>query len=90
MFWIETSHGEISLLKLEKGAYTIQNPKAYLMDGSVLTERHKSIDALKGERMSGNNVLKGEIDVRDDGYFVTSIPFDKGFTVVWITKKICI
>ena len=31
--------------------------------------------------MSGNNVLKGEIDVRDDGYFVTSIPFDKGFTV---------
>lgn len=75
-------------LKLEKGAYTIQNPKAYLMDGSVLTERHKSIDALKGERMSGNNVLKGEIDVRDDGYFVTSIPFDKGFTVRLDNKEI--
>ena len=75
-------------LKLEKGAYTIQNPKAYLMDGSVLTERNKSIDALKGERMSGNNVLKGEIDVRDDGYFVTSIPFDKGFTVRLDNKEI--
>ena len=75
-------------LKLEKGAYTIQNPKAYLMDGSVLTERNKNIDALKGERMSGNNVLKGEIDVRDDGYFVTSIPFDKGFTVRLDNKEI--
>ncbi len=38
--------------KIGERAYTIQNPKAYLMDGSVLTERHKSIDALKGERMS--------------------------------------
>lgn len=75
-------------LKLEKGSYTIQNPKAYLMDGSVLTDRNKNIDALKGERMSGNNVLKGEIEVRNDGYFVTSIPFDKGFTVRLDNKEI--
>lgn len=75
-------------LKLEKGSYTIQNPKAYLIDGSVLTDRNKNIDALKGERMSGNNVLKGEIEVRNDGYFVTSIPFDKGFTVRLDNKEI--
>lgn len=75
-------------LKLEKGSYTIQNPRAYLMDGSVLTDRNKNIDALKGERMSGNNVLKGEIEVRNDGYFVTSIPFDKGFTVRLDNKEI--
>ena len=76
------------ILKLEKGSYTIQNPKAYLMDGSVLTKRNKNIDALKGERMSGNNVLKGDIEVRDDGYFVTSIPFDKGFKVRLDKKEI--
>ena len=76
------------ILKLEKGSYIIQNPKAYLMDGSVLTKRNKNIDALKGERMSGNNVLKGDIEVRDDGYFVTSIPFDKGFKVRLDKKEI--
>lgn len=67
-------------ISLNKGEYEIQNPKAYLVDGTILTNRVKSVDPLIADRDS-NGIMSGTIDVRSDGYFVTSLPYQKGFKI---------
>ncbi len=34
-----------------------------------------------------NDCLKGHINMRNDGYFVLSIPYDKGFNITMDGKK---
>lgn len=65
---------------VSKGEYEIQNPKAYLADGSILSDRVNSVDPLIAKRHE-DSILSGDIKVTADGYFVTSLPYQKGFQV---------
>lgn len=74
-----TSWNTISI-RFSKGEYTIKNPQAYIMDGSVLDKRQNSIDKMKFEHKKGK-ILAGSINVQKKGYFITSLPYQKGYEI---------
>lgn len=67
-------------LEFSKGEYTIKNPKLYLMSGSVLNQQVSTIDKMNYENKKGS-VIAGTINVKEKGYFITSLPYQKGFIV---------
>lgn len=76
-----TKDGTLDLdIKFSKGEYTIQKPKAYTLAYDVLKQRRSNVDAMELKQMSTSS-LEGDIHVRKNGYFVTSFPYQKGFTV---------
>ncbi|MGM9834782.1 MAG: YfhO family protein [Bacilli bacterium] len=62
-----------------KGRYNISDIELYALDYAYLENVITKVDELKITKML-DNVLEGSIDVSKDGYFTTSIPYDKGFT----------
>ena len=63
-------------IKVSKGIYGISNIKTYVMDYSFIDDYDSfNIDVINSEKISGN------INVRNSGYFILSIPYDKGFDI---------
>lgn len=75
-------------ITLEKGTFTVHDPKAYLVDSSILKERSSDVDPLVGVRRQDSNGLSGSINVKENGYFITSLPYQKGFRVLLDGKRI--
>jgi uncharacterized membrane protein YfhO len=69
-------------LTFSPGLYTISDIQVYTLDASVLDTARKNKDEFIIDR---NNSLKdsviGRIDVRKDGWFNISLPYDKNFKV---------
>ncbi|MBQ9078884.1 MAG: YfhO family protein [Ruminococcus sp.] len=69
-------------LTFSPGLYTISDIQVYALDASVLDTARKNKDEFIIDR---NNSLKdsviGRIDVRKDGWFNISLPYDKNFKV---------
>lgn len=72
----------ISDLKIElsKGTYNIDKIQTYLLDYDDIkdlknTKKEFNITSMK------NDKIVGDITVQDDSYFVTTLPYDEGFTV---------
>lgn len=74
-----------NLLKvsLSKGNYIIKNIKMHTLPASAL---HQQVDPLETKKTS--NVLEGNINVSKDGYFITRIPYEKGYTMYIDNKKV--
>ncbi|MFR8651094.1 MAG: YfhO family protein, partial [Faecalibacillus sp.] len=62
-----------------KGHYDIKNIKTYSLDKNTIKKRNQEVDCLKIEK--GKDILKGTIDVKNDGYFITRIPYDRGYSI---------
>ena len=63
-------------VKVSKGIYNISNIKTYVMDYSFDNDYDKfNISVINSEEISGS------ISVSDGGYFILSIPYDKGFNI---------
>ena len=63
-------------VKVSKGVYNISDIKTYVMDYSFNNEYDLfNIDVINSEGISGN------VSVTRDGYFILSIPYDKGFNI---------
>jgi len=63
-------------IKVSKGIYNISNIKTYIMDYKFIDDYDLfNIDIINSEKISGN------ISVRNSGYFILSIPYDKGFDI---------
>lgn len=67
-------------IKLKKGTYTITDIKTYLLDyNSLLNIKEEkiemNIDSISDDTITGN------ITMKNDGYLVTTIPYDKGFKI---------
>ena len=71
---------EIEYLDIElmRGKYTIEDIEVYVIDNKYLDK--PEIDEFKLKRYK-NDTIKGDISVTSDGYLVTTIPYDKGFTI---------
>lgn len=70
------------LITIDKGLYEIKDIKTYLLDYQEIESLKNNIDPFifdiketKGDHIYGN------ISVTQDGYFVTSIPYDPGFEI---------
>ena len=74
-----------NLLKvsLSKGNYIIKNIKMHTLPASAL---HQQVDPLETKKTS--HVLEGNINVSKDGYFITRIPYEKGYTMYIDNKKV--
>ncbi|MEG2410186.1 MAG: YfhO family protein [Erysipelotrichaceae bacterium] len=72
-----------------KGEYTLTNFEAYEIDPQTMIDYAQRVQPMKfqGSTSSLAN-LKGSIDVARDGYLVTSIPYQKGFTIEIDHKKV--
>lgn len=72
-----------------KGTYEIDDIHLSLLDYQVIKDQVNTVDAWNVEKQDAKgNTITGDINVKNDGYFVTSIPYDKGFTVYLDGKKI--
>lgn len=72
-------------IKFSKGRYKISNIKMYTLDNTTLKDiKHDDLVINKME----NDCLKGHINMRNDGYFVLSIPYDEGFNITMDGKKV--
>ncbi len=64
-------------IRIKKGTYKISNVEVYEMD--YLDNTYETLDNLKINKK--NSTITGETNLDENGYVITSIPYDKGFRV---------
>mgnify|MGYP004509141789 FL=1 len=67
---------------LSKGKYKISNIRVYTCDMSAFKR-----SVTKVNEMRSDAVFKGQINVKKDGYLVTSYPYEKGYEIYIDGKK---
>ena len=69
-------------IQLKAGTYEIKNFKVHSLEYEMLNKLKSNIDpfVIDGDKTKGD-IISGNINVRNDGYFMLSVPYDKGFTV---------
>ncbi len=76
-------------ITFHKGEYFIRDIHVYRIDYDDINKLHKSFIGMKiDKKKTKGDKIVGTIDVKKDGYFVTSIPYDKGFTIYDNGKKV--
>ena len=70
-------------VSLSKGNYLIKNIKMHTLPASALNQK---VDALNLKKTS--HVLEGNIHVSKDGYFITRIPYEKGYRLYVDNKEV--
>ena len=67
-------------ITFSKGKYEISNIKAYTLDSKYIN--NLNINELKVDLNRKNyNIINGNIEVENDGYFIIKIPYDNGFKI---------
>lgn len=77
------------VLKFNKGTYKIGNIETYKLnykDISKVIDKQSTFIANKDKSLGDN--IEGTIDMKESGYFVTSIPYDEGFKVFVDNKAV--
>ncbi|MBQ1813067.1 MAG: YfhO family protein [Bacilli bacterium] len=67
-------------IELTKGIYTIDEVNTYILDYENVKNIKNNITEFNNISIN-NNVIKGNINIKDYSYIVTSIPYDKGFKI---------
>ena len=71
------------------GTYTINKIQMYTLDYKYIQDLKNSVDPLIIDKAATKgNIIKGEINVKEDGYFNLSVPYDKGFNIKIDGQKI--
>lgn len=74
---------------LGQGNYQISDVECYLTDLSLITTDQELLyqsEFVPDKDKTKDNVISGTIDVKNKGYFITSIPYDEQFEI-WIDGK---
>ena len=66
-------------IHVTKGVYNISNIRTYVLDNSSIS--YISVDEFNISVMN-SEVIKGDINVTQDGYFILKIPYDRGFKIM--------
>ena len=67
-------------INLTKGIYNVENIKTYILDNNYIKNINDNIDKYDIIKMN-SEIIKGNINVKNSGYFMLSIPYDKGFYI---------
>jgi len=89
--YVISSDKEINQLniKFSKGTYDISNIEIYTIPNTFFEVNKETISVLKiNEVMSKDNVIQGNINVKENGYFLFTIPYDEGFRIFVDDKEI--
>ena len=66
-------------IEISKGTYEITDIEVYMLDYDLINDIN-DITPFNIKNISDKG-LKGDIKVSSDGYFITTIPYDEGFTI---------
>ncbi len=88
--YILSSNQPIRELRISasKGNYHIKNVNLYSLPYGNIQKRNQSVDTVNLEKPIDREVLKGNVTVSKEGYLITSIPYEKGFTAYMDGQKI--
>lgn len=70
-----------------KGEYHIDNLKLYYMSYDDIKDVNNKVTKVNINKVDGDNIY-ASVNTFKDGYFVTSLPYDKGYTVLVDGKKV--
>jgi uncharacterized membrane protein YfhO len=69
-------------MHFSEGRYVISDLKAYSIPVAFIEGAAKSIDPLIIDmKNTFDNKITGDIQVTNDGYFATTLPYDKGYII---------
>lgn len=71
-----------------KGIYKIDNLKIYYMDYNDIKDINKKVTKVDIDSKTKGDKIYASVEVEKDGYFVTTLPYDKGFTIKVDNKKV--
>ena len=71
-----------------KGIYKIDNLKIYYMDYNDIKDINKKVTKVDIDSKTKGDKIYASVETKKDGYFVTTLPYDKGFTIKVDNKKI--
>lgn len=71
-----------------KGMYKIDNLKIYYMDYNDIKDINKKVIKVSIDSKTKGDKIYASVETEKDGYFVTTLPYDKGFTIKVDNKKI--
>ena len=88
--YVISSNNKIDLLHIvfNKGIYKIGNIETYKLNYNSLNKIKENQSKFIPKSKNIDNKIEGSINMKKDGYFVTSITFDKGFKITFDNKKI--
>lgn len=75
-------------VEFSKGRYDLSNIRVHMVDYDVIKNRNQEIDAFKGTYHQKDALANGTINVKEDGYLVTSFTYQNGYTVLIDGKKV--
>lgn len=71
-----------------KGNYTLDDIEVYSLDYEVIKKRNHSITPFIHDETYGKQIMKGNITTSEDGYFITSLPYQNGYKVYVDDKQV--
>lgn len=76
-------------ITLSKGVYSISGIKCYTMDYTDIKEAIDNVDEfIINKSTTKGDIIEGDIDVTEDGWFHLSVPYDNGFTIFVDGKEV--
>jgi len=87
--YVISSNNDIAELNIEfyEGVYDISDIEIYAIDNSFFDKNNTTPLNIDFDKTNGDDIY-GSIDVLEDGYFVFTIPYDKGYTIYVDSKKV--
>ena len=69
-------------ITIQEGKYNIGDLEIYSLDYANIEKINSSIDPLiiNKDKTKGD-IINGKVDVKEDGYMMLTIPYDKGFNI---------
>ena len=74
-------------INASKGNYRIKNVQLYSLPYNDIQKRKTTVDAVTLKNPVKKEVLQGNVTASKNGYLITSIPYEKGFTAYIDGKK---
>lgn len=71
-----------------KGIYKIDNLKIYYMDYNDIKDVNKKVTEVNISDKTKGDKIYASVETEKDGYFVTTLPYDKGFIVKVDNKEV--
>lgn len=71
-----------------KGIYKIDNLKIYYMDYNDIKDINKKVTKVDIDSKTKGDKIYASVEAEKDGYFVTTLPYDKGFSIKVDNKKV--
>lgn len=75
-------------ITFSKGNYTLADIQIYSLDYDVIKNRSKEVIPLIYDQTKGKEVIKGVVQPIEDGYFITSLPYQNGYKVFVDGKEV--